>query len=225
METYPGGKAGAGVYQRIINLIPQHDTYIETHLGGGAIMRYKKPAKTNIGIDLDHTVIKKWQEETSPKVELVCDDAVVFLNAQKFTGTEFVYADPPYLMKTRRNSNLYAFEYTREDHINLLACLKTLPCAVMLSGYWSTLYAKKLSNWNTYNFQAQTQSGKPATEWLWMNYPKPEQLHDYRYLGDTFRERERIKRKTQRWTTRLQSMPRLERQALYAALGDVDLRN
>ena len=37
--AYPGGKNGAGVYQTLINLIPPHDTYIETYLGGGAIMR------------------------------------------------------------------------------------------------------------------------------------------------------------------------------------------
>ena len=35
--TYPGGKGGNGFYQKIINLIPPHDVYIETHLGGGAI--------------------------------------------------------------------------------------------------------------------------------------------------------------------------------------------
>jgi len=38
-STYPGGKGGSGVYQKIINLIPPHDVYIETHLGGGSIMR------------------------------------------------------------------------------------------------------------------------------------------------------------------------------------------
>jgi DNA adenine methylase len=50
--TYPGGKNGAGVYQKIINLMPPHDVYIEPFLGGGAVMRLKRPAKLNIGIDL-----------------------------------------------------------------------------------------------------------------------------------------------------------------------------
>ena len=59
--TYPGGKGGAGVYQTIINMIPPHDTYIETHLGSGAIMRYKKPAFRNFGIDIDPAVIESWQ--------------------------------------------------------------------------------------------------------------------------------------------------------------------
>ncbi len=50
--TYPGGKNGPGVYQTLINQIPPHDTYIETHLGGGAVLRHKRPAALNIGIDL-----------------------------------------------------------------------------------------------------------------------------------------------------------------------------
>jgi DNA adenine methylase len=51
--AYPGGKAGAGVFQTIINRMPQHRVYIEPFLGGGAIMHHKKPAALNIGIDKD----------------------------------------------------------------------------------------------------------------------------------------------------------------------------
>ena len=46
---YPGGKGGAGVYQTIINNIPPHDTYIETHLGGGNILERKRPAARSVG--------------------------------------------------------------------------------------------------------------------------------------------------------------------------------
>jgi hypothetical protein len=34
-------------------MMPPHDTYIETHLGGGAVMRNKPPARNNIAIDID----------------------------------------------------------------------------------------------------------------------------------------------------------------------------
>nr|QGW60552.1 upf31.0 [bacterium] len=57
---YPGGKGGAGVYQTIINNIPPHDTYIETHLGGGNILERKRPAARSIGIDIDREVIQAW---------------------------------------------------------------------------------------------------------------------------------------------------------------------
>ena len=61
-----------------------------------------------------------------------------------------------------------------------------------------------------------------ATEWIWMNYSKPVQLYDYSYLGDNFREREKIKLKLKRSTARFKSMPILERQALLSALQTVN---
>jgi hypothetical protein len=57
---HPGGKAGAGVYQRIINQIPPHDVYVEAFLGDGAILRRKKPARRNIGIESDPGTIAKF---------------------------------------------------------------------------------------------------------------------------------------------------------------------
>ena len=51
--SYLGSKAASGVYQKIIAEMPPHDVYIETHLGGGAIMLRKPPAKVNWGIDID----------------------------------------------------------------------------------------------------------------------------------------------------------------------------
>ena len=53
MGSYFGSKATSGLCQAIIALMPPHDTYIETHLGGGAVMRNKPPARNNIAIDID----------------------------------------------------------------------------------------------------------------------------------------------------------------------------
>jgi hypothetical protein len=65
-----------------------------------------------------------------------------------------------------------------------------------------------------------TRGGRTATEWLWFNFEAPLTLHDYRYLGRDFRERERIKRKQLRWVQRLETMPALERQALLSAIAE-----
>ena len=43
--TYPGGKAGAGVWQRIINQMPPHRLYVEPFVGAGAVLRAKRPAE------------------------------------------------------------------------------------------------------------------------------------------------------------------------------------
>jgi hypothetical protein len=106
-------------------------------------------------------------------------------------------------------------------HRRLLRVVMGLPCAVMVSGYWSEMYGKALAGWNTVTYQAMTRGGRPATEWLWFNYPVPVALHDYRYLGQGFRERERIKRKKLRWVNRLRAMPILEKRALLSAIAEI----
>jgi hypothetical protein len=53
MTGYFGSKAALGLYQNIIAMKPPHDTYIETHLGGEAVMRNKPPARNNIAIAID----------------------------------------------------------------------------------------------------------------------------------------------------------------------------
>lgn len=214
--NYQGGKGG--VYQKLINLMPPHEVFIETHLGGGAVMRNKRPAKRNIGIEIDPGVIELWTKFQPPDFEMVRGDALEYLKRFPFAGKEFVYCDPPYLRETRKKSaRLYKYEYTRRQHIELLETIKSLPCKVMISGYESSLYQESLKGWHAHSFQAACHHGV-ATEWVWMNYSAPLELHDYRFLGGNFRERERIKRKSRRWVTKLKSLPVLERQALLSAI-------
>lgn len=214
---YPGGKGASGVYQRLINQIPIHRVYIESHLGGGALMRYKRLAQINIGLDIDPAVLKRWSGMVG--LEVICADAVRYLKNYPFKGDEFIYADPPYLPSTRRSHRaIYPNEYTQEQHVELLQCLIQLPCSIMISGYSSELYAEHLKDWRYLSFVTRTRSGANATESLWMNYPPPEKLHDYRFIGDSFRERERIRRRIQRWKERIATLPPQERHALLEAL-------
>lgn len=216
--TYPGGKGASGVYQRLINQIPPHRVYIETHLGSGAVMRHKRQADINIGLEKDPRIVRDWQDHSFARVR--CEDAAQFLSDYSFAGDEFVYADPPYLHSTRRSYRaVYAHEYTEAQHVALLDVLEKLPCRVMISGYWSELYARRLAGWRMMSFKARTRSGEWATEWVWMNYPQPHALHDYRYLGDDFREREKIRRRVNRWRAKLEALPLLERKALLIGLG------
>ena len=55
MGSYSGSKATSGLFESIIALMLPHDTDIETHLGGGAIMKRKPPAWYTIGIDINPT--------------------------------------------------------------------------------------------------------------------------------------------------------------------------
>jgi len=226
--TYPGGKNGSGVYQAIINLMPPHRVYIEPFLGGGAIMRLKRPAIANIGIDSDAAVIDQWLRSTLADpvgVTVIHGDAISFLGRYGWQGEELVYCDPPYLMGTRSCQRpLYRHEMTTEDHELLLRTICMIPAMVMISGYYSEMYMDLLAGWRTATFQAMTRAGTMATEWVWMNFPPSLELHDYRYLGQNFRERERIKRKKLRWIARLQRMTSLERNAMMMAIQEFQAR-
>ena len=231
--TYPGGKAGSGVYQKIINQIPPHNVYIEPFLGGGAILRFKRPAPTaSIGIDADETALTRFDslyyqatlDAQPPRAFLVWGDAIKYLASCHYCDypSTFVYCDPPYLMETRSTQErIYAHEFsTRAEHARLLDLLKGLKCMVAISGYPCAWYDQQLSGWRAIQFTAMTRSGT-AVEKLWMNYPEPVKLHDYRYLGEDYRERERIKKKKTRWNNRLSSMPAAERYALLDTINEL----
>ena len=104
----------------------------------------------------------------------------------------------------------------------VLGVLVKLPCHVMISGYSSYLYNTRLATWHRESYQAVTRGGSLATEYVWMNFPKPDVLHDYRYVGRTYRQRQDLKRKTARWRRRLLEMPMCDRMAILAALEDLN---
>src|SRR4051812_19836938 len=116
---YPGGKGKT--FQHIINLIPPHRVYIETHLGGGAVMRNKRPALHSIGIDADAQVIGTWAQRGDPRLELFWGRAEASLAQSAFRGDEVISADPPYHPRTRRQAKVYRHDYAVEDHARLLA--------------------------------------------------------------------------------------------------------
>ena len=222
LTNYDGGKGQDGVFQRIINQAPQHDTYIEPFLGGGAVMRLKRPARRSIGVDPDSKIIEAWRGVEFPGLSLHCGDGIKFLKSYRWRGDEFVYCDPPYPFEVRAGKHkLYRFEMTERQHRELLEVIKTIPARVAISSYWSSMYAEALAGWRTVSFQAVKRNGEVATEWLWMNYGEPLELHDYSYLGSDYRERERIKRRCRRWEKRLREMPALERYAIMKALEGV----
>ncbi|URD45503.1 DNA adenine methylase (plasmid) [Pseudomonas sp. BYT-5] len=208
---YPGGKGKC--YQRLINLMPPHHTYIESHLGGGAVMRHKKAAARSIGLDLDPIVINRWRNEFPEVCELHQTDAVAFLQTYEFQGDELLYVDPPYVPETRRRVKVYRCDYAHDDHLQLLRLLMTLPCKVMLSGYDCELYNAELDDWRKVSFPAKTHVDV-REECVWMNFEPQSRLHDARYMGDTFRDRQTIQRRQARLRSRIDRMDPTERHDL-----------
>lgn len=225
--SYLGSKAASGVYQKIIAEMPPHDIYIETHLGGGAVMLRKPPAMQNIGLDIDQKTLSDFESVAPAYVELKHCDAVAFLESPYFKylaedGRILLYVDPPYLPETRTSDARYRYEYSVADHDQLLSCLVSLPdgVSVILSGYPSQRYDDLLAGWRSKEFQAMTRGGV-RTEKIWMNYPEG-RAYSHAFAGKDYNDRHRIKRKVERWRAKYAALPAAERLAIMVALNEVD---
>ena len=218
---YFGGKAQDGVYQKIINQIPPHTRYIEPFLGGGAIMRLKRPASMiSIGMDRDESAIRYFKqalEKTGyiPNLSVSNTNALDFLSAvgRIFGPETFIYCDPPYPKGTRSDPerNRYRYEMTDNDHLCLLGIAKTMSCNLMISTYPNDMYKTELKNWRVIEFNSVKSNGDVAEELLFMNYPEPYFLHDYRYIGKDSGNRQDINRRIKRTARRILGWDKHER--------------
>jgi len=204
---YPGGKNAPGVYQTIINQIPPHRVYLELFAGSAAILRHKRPAEVSYAVDADLRAIAALEcPSLEPNVlRVIHADAIQHLASAPIEPDWFVYADPPYLNCKSRSR--YRHRLTCRDHGRLLTRLKKLSCPVMISGYPSKLYDQHLTGWRTHRYDVITRGRTMATEVLWMNYPEPTELHDDRYRGADYRDRERIKRRMDTFDRRIGRAP------------------
>ena len=87
-----GSKVTSGLRQALVALMPPHSVYIETHLGGEAVMQRKPAALCNIGIDLDGRSLSSCVCDYP--VEMIHGGCHARLSAFLFDGTELVYNVP-----------------------------------------------------------------------------------------------------------------------------------
>ena len=219
--NYFGSKNASGVYQTIINFIPPHKIYIEAFLGSGAILRYKKPAEINIGIERDKSVIKKFWSPTPKGNIILCEDAIQWLKDYHAHSTNvLIYLDPPYIISSRKSKiKQYRHELTDKQHEVLLRFIINCESKIMISTYPNALYSEYLHAWTKKEFYSMTRTGK-AKELLYMNFATPEALHDYNFLGKDFTDRQRVRRKIKRFIQKLSALPAVERNAITSAFSN-----
>jgi DNA adenine methylase len=80
-----------------------------------------------------------------------------------------VYADPPYLLSTRKQRYYNVEMETEQAHEGLLRVLIDHSGPVVLSGYNSDLYNDMLKGWERYEFVAQAEQGRERKEIVWVN--------------------------------------------------------
>lgn len=251
LNNYPGSKGGSGVAKRLVSLMPPHRIYVEGFLGAGAVMLLKKPARLNFGFDASRRVVAAWESayyvETYEDMiggyetahQLLPDDALgnagAMLCVKRLDMLDYLadpprmlqhpdtllYLDPPYL-RTVRTRLFYECEMASpEEHAVLLEAIKTLRCMVMISHYPCRQYDDTLADWRRVTYRCMTRGG-PRIEACYLNFPPPATFHDPRFLGDGYRERERMKRKATRWHRRFTGMSPAERAVVATALAGVD---
>lgn len=85
--------------------------------------------------------------------------------------TTLHYVDPPYLPETRSVTDMYFFEMTENQHIDLADTLNELQGMVIISGYASELYDKELfKDWRRITKTSYADGAKEREEVLWMNF-------------------------------------------------------
>lgn len=238
--SYPGSKGQAGVYQRIIGQMPVHSVYCEPFFGSGTIFFKKRPAAANVIIDADAGLMQRAVKAcsnagfevtgsfragppstrpTMVAVNALVGDAISILPLLQLPPEAVVYCDPPYPLNTRQGRLYYDYEMTDVQHSQLLKVLRSLRCRVMVSSYPNALYDETLLDWRRIDYRTRTR-GRTLTETLWMNFPEPEQLHDWTFAGENFRQRLSLKRLAARWLARLEAMPPRKRGYILNAIAD-----
>lgn len=107
--------------------------------------------------------------------EIECTPAVALIERYN-TADTLIYADPPYVLSTRKARKLYAHEMTDAEHMTLLDALDLHIGPVVLSGYHCPLYDDRLAHWQVRERKTQAEKGQSRTEVLWLNPVCVEQL-------------------------------------------------
>lgn len=156
---------------------------------------------------------------------VICEDVFNCLPSLLMAeGNVCMYCDPPYMRSVRRDPHrdYYFHDWPDDAHVGFLEWATAANFPVAISGYASEFYNLLLPRWHTRTFGVGTRGGR-ALEKVWMNYdPAAVVLHDARFVGNSFTDRQRIKRKAARWVRRLVSMEAAERQAVLDAVHDYE---
>lgn len=251
-RRYPGGKGLSGLHQWICARLPAHVFYAEPFAGKAGIFRNKVPALRSWLIDLDGEVITWLHRQIErgsidPAAGIVAGDdgirvpgnhrqarrAVIAMVGDGIRWVELaaewaipdllIYADPPYMLKTRVRMGLYRHEMSDADHLRLLTAMKRLCGPAAISGYDSDLYRSELAGWKLHKRRVITRGGTMRTECLWTNQSPAGTsavAMEYSSLAGSWRERQRIDRKRKRWRENFQRLPKREQRAILLTLLD-----
>lgn len=100
--------------------------------------------------------------------EIECFPALALIERYA-TADTLIYADPPYVLDTRKGKAIYRYEMDDRDHHHLLDALDAHPGPVVVSGYANAIYDSCLTHWYRVTKRVSAEKGQIRTEVLWMN--------------------------------------------------------
>ena len=221
---YPGNKNIPGLIQKIVNQIPPCTDFYELFAGTAAVSTFLSRGSTEKPIfhinDLDPHVADNFVYPSGSIISnLPAVDIIKFLSTLPAHLNFFVFIDPPYHHTTRPfNKELYKFEMSHIDHIELLSSVQDLKCNCMIIHPQCELYDNSLKHFRTVQIKVRYHR-KSSIVNLYMNYPQPTQLLLYGVAGKDCWDRQRIKRKGDRLVKKLQSLPDVERNYILSRLS------
>lgn len=216
---YYGGKNH--IFRRIVNLIPEHDRFVELFAGSAAVSRNmaRRHAEALV-VELDEEQAKKLRVEL-PGHRVLNEDGIALLarEGERWGRETVIFADPPYPLEDRRDTRQrYRCEMTEEDHRNLEILLKCSRARVLVCGHPWGLYPTLYRDWERHEFRVILRSGKPGVECVWTNYGDAWPLHDYSFFGDDKRVRQDLRRQVERCAAKFERMDRHVRVAVLREL-------
>lgn len=239
-KKYTGHKNIEGLYQKIINQIPAFSRFIELFAGSAQITRLINfDFKPVILIDIDSKQTQLLQQEWDNDffrdkrqlphpVEIINFDAIQYLkninndvNYKRCGKGDFYFIDNPYHHSTRpNNKEIYTHEMTHEQHVQFLQECLQLNCMCLIIHPVCDLYDTMLKDWHKVYVKVRYHR-KTSIECLYMNYPEPTNLQDYRYIGKNCWDRQRITKRKKAYLDKFKKMPVLERKAILKELNEL----
>jgi site-specific DNA-adenine methylase len=216
LKNYPGNKSIEGLYQWIINRIPPHKKYYELFAGSAQIARRLPDTAAKVLVDCDPHIAKLLEKELGNEMTVINSYAENWLTMLPLRACKdtFVYMDPPYMIDCiPSGKKLYRHSMSDIDHEQILAVASKVKYNCMISHPSCEIYNDMLKGW-TKEHKIVRYHTRTAKEWIYYNYPKPQVLHTYKYVGNDCWDRQRIKRKIERLTNKLIELPALERNAV-----------
>lgn len=213
---YPGNKNIPGLIQKIVNQIPPCTDFYELFAGSAAVSKFLSvldvPSVRYHLNDLDPEIAVRYDFPAgSTFTSVPAIDLIQSIKSMPAATDIFLFIDPPYHHDSRpSNTQLYKFEMTNEDHIQLLSAVRDLEFNCMIIHPQNDLYYQILESWRTVQIKVRYHN-KTSVENLYMNYPEPVKLLSYGMYGTDCWDRQRIKRKGDRLIQKLLCLPEAER--------------